>query len=137
MKQKLPIRAVMLSGDWIGMDLPQRVAAWTEDCQFVAMGGATEASIWSNYQNVTLPMPKNWKSIPYGKPLRYQAYRVVDEYGRDCPYWAEGELWIGGFGVAKGYRGDSALTGQKFITDQYGRWYRTGDLGRIWEDEPI
>lgn len=69
MKQKLPIRAVMLSGDWIGMDLPQRVAAWTEDCQFVAMGGATEASIWSNYQNVTLPMPKNWKSIPYGKPL--------------------------------------------------------------------
>lgn len=101
MKQKLPIRAVMLSGDWIGMDLPQRVAAWTEDCQFVAMGGATEASIWSNYQNVTLPMPKNWKSIPYGKPLRYQAYRVVDEYGRDCPYWAEGELWIGGFGVAK------------------------------------
>lgn len=137
MKQKLPIRAVMLSGDWIGMDLPQRVAAWTEDCQFVAMGGATEASIWSNYQNVTLPMPKNWKSIPYGKPLRYQAYRVVDEYGRDCPYWAEGELWIGGFGVAKGYRGDSALTGQKFITDQYGRWYRTGDLGRIWDDEII
>ena len=113
MKQKLPIRAVMLSGDWIGMDLPQRVAAWTEDCQFVAMGGATEASIWSNYQNVTLPMPKNWKSIPYGKPLRYQAYRVVDEYGRDCPYWAEGELWIGGFGVAKGYRGDGkALLGQ-------------------------
>ena len=41
------------------------------------------------------------------------------------------------FGVAKGYRGDSALTGQKFITDQYGRWYRTGDLGRIWDDEII
>ena len=33
MKQKLPIRAVMLSGDWIGMDLPQRVASlslWEE-----------------------------------------------------------------------------------------------------------
>ena len=137
MKQKLPIRAVMLSGDWIGMDLPERVVAWTEDCQFVAMGGATEASIWSNYQNVTLPMPENWKSIPYGRPLRYQAYRVVDEYGRDCPYWAEGELWIGGFGVAKGYRGDSALTEQKFVKDQYGRWYRTGDLGRIWNDGTI
>lgn len=127
----------MLSGDWIGMDLPERVVAWTEDCQFVAMGGATEASIWSNYQNVTLPMPENWKSIPYGRPLRYQAYRVVDEYGRDCPYWAEGELWIGGFGVAKGYRGDSALTEQKFVKDQYGRWYRTGDLGRIWNDGTI
>ena len=72
----------------------------------------------------------------YGRSYRGK-YRVVDEYGRDCPYWAEGELWIGGFGVAKGYRGDSALTGQKFITDQYGRWYRTGDLGRIWDDETI
>ena len=39
--------------------------------------------------------------------------------------------------MAKGYRGDSALTEQKFVKDQYGRWYRTGDLGRIWDDEII
>lgn len=88
-KEKLPLRVVMLSGDWIGMDLPERVATLTDSCKFVAMGGATEASIWSNYQNVTLPLPMEWKSIPYGRPLEHQSYRVVDEYGRDCPYWAE------------------------------------------------
>ena len=55
-KEKLPLRVVMLSGDWIGMDLPERVATLTDSCKFVAMGGATEASIWSNYQNVTLPL---------------------------------------------------------------------------------
>ncbi|CUO17593.1 Phenyloxazoline synthase MbtB [[Eubacterium] contortum] len=137
MEEQLPLRAVMLSGDWIGLDLPERVSALTNSCEFIAMGGATEASIWSNYQNVSLPLPENWKSIPYGRPLKHQAYRVVDEFGRDCPYWVEGELWIGGYGVAKGYRGDTELTEKKFVVDETGRWYRTGDLGRFWQDETI
>ena len=136
-KEKLPLRVVMLSGDWIGMDLPERLEKLTDSCKFVAMGGATEASIWSNYQNVTLPLPSNWKSIHYGKPLRNQIYRIVDDFGRDCPYWVEGELWIGGYGVAKGYRGDKLLTEEKFITDNNNRWYRTGDIGRFWRDGTI
>ncbi|MGC4019655.1 MAG: amino acid adenylation domain-containing protein [Muricomes sp.] len=136
-QEKLPLRVVMLSGDWIGLDLPERVSELTEDCKFIAMGGATEASIWSNYQEVTLPVPSHWNSIPYGRPLAFQAYRVVDELGRDCPFWADGELWIGGYGVAKGYRGDAALTGEKFVTDDMGRWYRTGDTGRFWKDGTI
>ena len=137
LQEKLPLRAVLLSGDWIGLDLPERVAALTDSCEFVALGGATEASIWSNYQDVKLPIPAGWKSIPYGRPLEHQSYRIVDEYGRDCPYWVPGELWIGGYGVAKGYRGDRKLTEKKFILDSKGRWYRTGDWGRLWQDGTI
>lgn len=92
LQEKLPLRAVLLSGDWIGLDLPERVAALTDSCEFVALGGATEASIWSNYQDVKLSIPAGWKSIPYGRPLEHQSYRIVDEYGRDCPYWVPGEL---------------------------------------------
>lgn len=133
----LPLRAVMLSGDWIGLDLPARVQAITDNCRFIAMGGATEASIWSNMIEVLLPLPKEWKSIPYGRPLANQDYRIVDENGQDCPTWVEGELWIGGCGVAKGYRGDEQLTKDKFIQDERGRWYRTGDKGRFWKDGTI
>lgn len=136
-KRKLPIRVAMLSGDWISMDLPEKVKEMTNECVFVAMGGATEASIWSNYQVVSLPVPGEWKSIPYGTPLKGQAYRVVDCTGKDCPFWVKGELWIGGHGVAKGYRGDLELTKEKFIVDERGRWYRTGDIGRIWENGSI
>ncbi|MBR1692653.1 MAG: AMP-binding protein [Lachnospiraceae bacterium] len=134
--ERLPLRTVMLSGDWIGMDLPSRVAEATDNCRFIAMGGATEASIWSNYLEVRLPFPKEWRTIPYGRPLAHQTYRVVDEKGRDVPYWAEGELWIGGAGVGT-YRGDPELTKRKFVTDEYGIWYRTGDKGRFWEDGTI
>lgn len=135
--ERLPLRLAMLSGDWIGLDLPERLKQSAPDSELVAMGGATEASIWSNFYDVKLPLPAHWTSIPYGRPLANQAYRVVDSKGRDCPDWVAGELWIGGAGVALGYRGDPALTAERFVQWQGERWYRTGDLGRYWPDGTI
>ncbi|WP_284144036.1 AMP-binding protein [Ottowia testudinis] len=95
----LPFEQAFLSGDWIGLDLPGRLMAKTgAQVKLVAMGGATEAAIWSNAHDVTLPLPAHWRSIPYGKPLPNQRYRVVDAQGCDCPDWVPGELWIGGAG---------------------------------------
>ncbi|MGP5369933.1 non-ribosomal peptide synthetase, partial [Pseudomonas helleri] len=51
---------------------------------------------------------------------------VVDALGRDCPDWVTGELWIGGAGVARGYRHAPQLNAERFVDG----WYRTGDLGR-------
>ncbi|WP_223830893.1 non-ribosomal peptide synthetase [Streptomyces venezuelae] len=128
------LRLALLSGDWIGLDLPGRLARATEGrCRFVALGGATEAAIWSNAHEVT-EVPPHWRSVPYGRPLANQRYRVVDPHGRDCPDWVPGELWIGGTGVARGYRGESALTAERFPDAPDGRWYRTGDQGRYWPD---
>ncbi|MDF3845325.1 non-ribosomal peptide synthetase [Pseudomonas citronellolis] len=131
----LPLRLAYLSGDWIGLDLPARLDAATQgDCRLIAMGGATEAAIWSNWQPVALPLPAHWTSIPYGTPLANQRYRVVDSLGRDCPDWVAGELWIGGTGVADGYRGAAQLTAERFVLHEGQRWYRTGDMGRYWPD---
>ncbi|WP_406408554.1 amino acid adenylation domain-containing protein [Streptomyces halstedii] len=128
------MRLALLSGDWIGLDLPERLArASGGRCRLIALGGATEAAIWSNAYEVT-EVPDGWRSIPYGKPLRNQKFRVVDGSGRDCPDWVPGELWIGGAGVALGYRGDPGLTAARFPTHDGGRWYRTGDLGRYHPD---
>ncbi|WP_416530982.1 amino acid adenylation domain-containing protein [Streptomyces coelicoflavus] len=125
------LRTALVSGDWIGLDLPARLRARTvRPCVFVAMGGATEAAIWSNTLTVTEPDPR-WVSIPYGRPLTGQYYRVVGRDGRDCPDWTPGELWIGGAGLARGYLADPARTAEKFVEQHGRRWYRTGDLGRF------
>lgn len=131
---RLPLRLAMLSGDWISLDLPARLKAAAPDARFIAMGGATEASIWSNIMEVEPPLPTGWKSIPYGRPLARQSYRVIDSCGRDCPDWVEGELMIGGAGVARCYLGDEELTERRFTLAEGVRWYRTGDLGRFWPD---
>ena len=132
----LDLRLVMLSGDWIGLDLPRRFYELNRKATVVALGGATEASIWSNYQVVPERLPSDWITIPYGQPLKNQIYKVMDKWARVCPNYVAGELWIGGAGVAKGYKGDEELTGQKFKTDTI-RWYKTGDSGRMWEDGTI
>ena len=125
------LRLVLNSGDWIGLDLPHRFQQASPSGQFIALGGATEAAIWSNCFTVE-QVESNWSSIPYGFPLRNQAFRVVDSHGRDCPDWVAGELWIGGDGVALGYLGAPELTAERFVQDQGQTWYRTGDMGRYW-----
>jgi yersiniabactin nonribosomal peptide synthetase len=124
------MRVALLSGDWVARDLPDRLKAASQGrCRLVALGGATEAGIWSNaYEADTTP--PDWPSIPYGCPLRNQRWRVVGPDGRDAPDWVPGELWIGGAGVAIGYRGDPVHTAERFVHHEGQRWYRTGDRVR-------
>ncbi|WP_435105104.1 amino acid adenylation domain-containing protein [Arhodomonas sp. AD133] len=127
------LRQVLVSGDWVGLDLRERLRRCSPGAKLTALGGATEAAIWSNAFDVE-EVPGHWRSIPYGYPLRNQCYRVVDERCRDCPDWVAGELWIGGAGVAQGYYGDAGRTAEQFVQSAGERWYRTGDLGRYWPD---
>ena len=125
------LRLVMLSGDWIPVNLPGKLSAAVPHAKLVAMGGATEASIWSNYFEVGLVDPA-WASIPYGWPLSNQSYHVLDRHLQHAPAHVAGDLYIGGKGLAKGYHMDPALTAESFVfhPDSGERLYRTGDLGR-------
>ncbi len=48
-----------------------------------------------------------------------------------------GEIYIGGTGVARGYRNRPELTAERFLTTASGRIYRTGDLGALLPDGQI
>jgi mycobactin phenyloxazoline synthetase len=127
------LRTVLLGGDWVGTDLPGRVAAQAPASRFAGLGGTTETAIHSTVCEVR-SAPSGWRSVPYGTPLRNVVCRVVDAHGHDCPDWVSGELWIGGDGVALGYRGDPERTADRFVELDGTRWYRTGDLARYWPD---
>ncbi len=128
------LRLALNSGDWIPLNLPERFYSITKESLFVSLGGATEGSIWSNYFDVNLPMPANYKSIPYGYPLYNQKYRVMNDRFEDCPDLVPGELWIGGAGVAEGYKGNVTETKNHFVEYDGEKWYRTGDYGRFWKN---
>ncbi|WP_433235678.1 amino acid adenylation domain-containing protein [Streptosporangium sp. CA-135522] len=132
------LRAVLLGGDRVGVDLPVRLAAQVPGCRFAGLGGTTETAIHSTFQEVTAGrVPAGWAGVPYGTPLRNVRCRVVDVQDRDCPDWVPGELWIGGAGVADGYRGDPGRTADRFVSLEGVRWYRTGDRARYWPDGTI
>lgn len=129
------LRVVMMSGDWIPLALPEKLLAALPNTAVYSLGGATEASIWSNYYPVTKVEP-SWRSIPYGYPLSGQGFRILNENMQDCPPNVIGKLYITGTGVAMGYLHDPVLTAERFLTDQRTgqRLYDTGDLGMYWED---
>lgn len=128
------LRLALLSGDWVNPDIAARLKLTAPVCQTIALGGATEAAIWSNAWVVPDHAPRHWPSVPYGWPLRNQRFRVVDELGCDLPDWVPGELWIGGEGVARGYSAAPELTAASFSGEYPHRWYRTGDRGRYRPD---
>ncbi|MEV0433992.1 amino acid adenylation domain-containing protein [Nocardia sp. NPDC050413] len=134
--QALPsLRTVILGGDWVDVALPARLAAVAPDCRFAGLGGATETAIHSTICEVVgAEVPTEWTAVPYGTPLRNVRCRVVGPAGNDCPDWVSGELWIGGDGVAAGYRKDPERTADRFVTHEGVRWYRTGDLARYLPD---
>ncbi|AFT70785.1 Pyochelin synthetase F [Alloalcanivorax dieselolei B5] len=125
------LRLALVSGDWVPLSLKANLHRHAPDSSLVALGGATEAAIWSNYHRVETVDPE-WTSIPYGRPLANQGFRVLDADFRDRPVWVPGELYITGMGLATGYLGDAALTGARFFHHPVDgqRLYRTGDLAR-------
>jgi amino acid adenylation domain-containing protein len=135
------LRLVFLSGDWIPVTLPDQVRAMFPRAAVIALGGATEAAIWSNYYPVGVVEPQ-WTSIPYGKPIQNARYHILDAGLSPCPIGVVGNLYIGGECLASGYVNEPALTAEKFIPDPFGdvpgaRLYKTGDLARYWADGTI
>ncbi|MCQ4163607.1 non-ribosomal peptide synthetase [Tahibacter harae] len=132
------VRVVMMSGDWIPTDLPARLRRQLPAAQLYSLGGATEVSIWSIIYPIGDVDPA-WSSIPYGKPMENQYFRVLGRGWRDCPEWVPGDLYIGGVGLAHGYWKDAVKTEASFVTDPHTgeRLYRTGDLGRYLPDGNI
>jgi amino acid adenylation domain-containing protein len=126
------LRLVLLSGDWIPLDLPDAVCGLAAEAKVVSLGGATEASIWSILFPIERVEP-GWRSIPYGYPMANQSIHILDRHLEPCPDWVEGDLYIGGAGLADGYWGDAEKTARQFpIHPRNGqRLYRTGDRGRF------
>jgi amino acid adenylation domain-containing protein len=132
------LRLVLLSGDWIPLDLPDKIRKRFDPADIISLGGATEASIWSILYPVNTVDP-NWNSIPYGRPRANQDFHVLNENMEPCPDWVTGQLYIGGTGLAKGYWQDEEKTRASFM--QHPKTgtplYSTGDIGRFLPDGNI
>jgi yersiniabactin nonribosomal peptide synthetase len=128
------LEKILLSGDWIPLSLPEKIAVTFPNAKVYSLGGATEASIWSNYYPVT-KVQENWNSIPYGYPLENQKFFILDKHLKPVPMGVKGRLFIAGDGIANGYFNDAKRSGEAFITLSDGtKAYDTGDYGRYMED---
>lgn len=118
-----------------GEELPGPLARGLTDAtgRLVNVYGPTETTVWSTLAELAAGGP-----VTIGGPLAATSVQVLDAHGAPVPDGITGELYLGGAGVAHGYRGRPGLTAQRFVPDPYGppgsRLYRTGDLVRRTRD---
>lgn len=133
-----PLATVMMSGDWIGLDLPDRARKIWPQAKLFSLGGATEAAIWSICHPIETVDP-GWTSIPYGRALGRQQVFVLTDDMAIAPRGHTGALYIAGDGLAFGYFGDAEKTAAHFVSHPRSglALYRTGDLGAYDADGTI
>ena len=125
---------VLVGGEALPADLARQLSRC---CSSVwNMYGPTETTIWSSVYKVE---GTEAKLVPIGKPIANTTFYILDENRQPVPEGAEGELYIGGEGIARGYFERDALTAEKFVHDPFSsvpaaRMYRTGDLARHKQD---
>jgi amino acid adenylation domain-containing protein len=100
--------------------------------------GPTECTVVTT--SGLVPAAENADGLPrIGRPIRNMRIHILDENLQPVPGGEAGELFIGGAGLARGYRNRPDLTEERFISDPFStesgaRLYRTGDLVRLCAD---
>ncbi|MBC7428212.1 MAG: amino acid adenylation domain-containing protein [Bacteriovorax sp.] len=125
---------VLCGGEAFPIDLaktliPMCGAVWN-------MYGPTETTVWSACKKLSL----DDSFITVGKPIANTSLYILDDNRHMKPIGATGELFIGGYGLAKGYFGRDDLTAERFLPDPFftgEKMYATGDLARFTVDGEI
>ncbi|TCT04771.1 Pls/PosA family non-ribosomal peptide synthetase [Aquabacter spiritensis] len=137
MPQDVPsLRIIILGGEACPPSVKQR---WCRPGRAVFNSyGPTEATVVATVDEVTVDGP-----VTIGVPIPNYTCYVVDEQMQLLPPGVEGELLIGGPGVARGYLKRPELTAEKFIANPFGAaagdpvLYRSGDAVSLTEDGRI
>ncbi len=136
-----PLRLLVVGSDTLQSDLFARLQCLVgRSGRVLNSYGLTETTIDSTFyeEASTEPAPGKAGAAPIGRPFGPTRVYVLDGSLGPLPVGVAGELYIGGSGVARGYRNRPGPTAARFLPDPFGtlggRLYRTGDRGRWRQD---
>jgi amino acid adenylation domain-containing protein len=127
------LRSLLAGGDVMSPELMRRAVAGLPGCRVANAYGPTENTTFSTCQ--PLPAAAGVPSpVPIGRPIAHSTVELLDADFNPVPVGVPGDLYTGGDGLARGYRGRPELTAERFVPAPGnlagGRLYATGDLAR-------
>src|SRR6185369_11681013 len=130
------LRLLLVGGEAVAPELISEMQEVWGNADVRVLYGPTEATIICASYEVSRGETINHQMI--GRPLPNTMLRILDGKGQSVPVGVDGEICIGGAGLARGYWQNADLTAEKFVSAIDGtRIYRTGDRGRYLSDGNI
>ncbi|ASU38877.1 hypothetical protein hmeg3_11650 [Herbaspirillum sp. meg3] len=131
--QVLPRHTLIVGGESTSAVLLEQIHTLRPDCRVVNHYGPTETTVGVLTHAVTATAERD-AQLPLGLPLPNVQIHVLDADLNPVPAGAEGELYMSGPCLARGYQGRATATAERFIASPFGqgeRLYRSGDKVRL------
>ncbi|MER5299619.1 amino acid adenylation domain-containing protein [Streptomyces lasiicapitis] len=127
------LHTVVVAGEACPADLVAEHRAVLPECALVNEYGPSEATVWATGHFCA---DGTRGTVPIGTAIAGTTVYVLDGGLRPVTPGSQGELYVGGAGVARGYANRGGLTAERFVPDPFSpvpgaRLYRTGDLVRF------
>jgi amino acid adenylation domain-containing protein len=133
------LRNLLTGGDVVSAEHARRFIAAAPSCRLIDGYGPTENTTFSCCY--TVPVGDVGSTIPIGRPIANSRAYVLDDAMQPVAFGADGELFVGGDGLARGYLNLPELNAERFVRDPFAgdgsRLYRTGDRARLRPDGVI
>lgn len=131
------LKYVFCSGEALTHAQVERFTQIMKDRETVLINlyGPTEAAI--DVTHFACPKTEIPVNIPIGKPIQNLYCYIMDENQNLVALGEEGDLYLGGAGLARGYLNNPELTSEVFVENPFmagERIYRTGDIASYTED---
>jgi amino acid adenylation domain-containing protein len=138
------LQTIICAGESCADDIIKRW--WKPQRRFFNAYGLTEVTVWS----IVTEIKSTNERISIGRPVSNTQIYILDTYLQPVPIGIEGELYIGGDGLGRGYINRLELTAKHFIVNPFNdfpqetlrerqgaRLYKTGDRARYRSDGEI
>lgn len=113
------------------------IRKWAPGRMYQNVYGPTETTVFAT----SAPLDENLERIHMGRPITNVDIYVLDSSMRPVPIGCQGELYIGGAGLTRGYLHRPDITAERYVANPFtmdgGRIYRSGDMVRFLEEGNI
>lgn len=135
------VRQLLVGGEALSVKHIETARASLRGTDLINGYGPTEATCFACSYQIKAASYDPTRGIPIGKPISNTTAYVLDEAQELTPVGIEGELFIGGVGLARGYWKRPGATAERFVPNAFGeepgsRLYKSGD--RVcWREDGI